>query len=103
MADITPQADPLPSTFAETFYFTYVCIDDLIRRVEKLETQVKQIEGSFSAVCGILDDSLDSAPTPRDCCITGVQMVCLKRDLGIINHGPSGVCETPCPTSVIPN
>ena len=101
MADITPQADPIPSTFAETFYFTYVCIDDLIARVEKLENEISQIKGSFSTVCNILDDSLDTAAVPRDCCITGVSIVCLQRSIGIIAQGTAGVCGG-CPTSVIP-
>ena len=102
MADITPQADPVPTTFAETFYFTYVCIDDLIARVEKLEQEINQIKGSFSTVCNIMDDVLDTAATPRDCCITDVAMVCLQRSVGIIAQGQPGVCETPCPASVIP-
>ena len=102
VADITPQADPIPETFAETFYFTYVCIDDLIARVEQLEQEINQIKGSFATVCGILDDSLDTAVPPRDCCITDVSMVCLRRDVNIITQLAAGVCQTPCPASVTP-
>ena len=101
MADITAQADPIPSTFAETFYFTYVCIDDLIARVEKLENEISQIKGSFSTVCNILDDTLNTATVPRDCCITEVSMVCLKRSVNVIAQGTAGVCAA-CPASVIP-
>ena len=103
VADITPQAElQFPATFAETFYFSYVCLTDLIARVEALEARVEEVESSVTFTCAVLDDLLDTAAAPRDCCINGVSLVCLLRSIMIIDSTTDpGVCLA-CPAIVFP-
>ena len=100
--DVTPQAAlQNPATFAETFYFSYVCLTDLMNEVALLRSEVNAKKGSLAYNCGVLDDLLHDVANPRDCCITDLQMVCLLRSTMLISTATArGVCDA-CPASVL--